>query len=247
MGKLTNAALKTLIERPGRHGDGQGLFFRTLGQGRAYWVYRYRSGGKEREYSIGPHPEVSLIKARAKHAELRKRVVVDKADPLADKRAAKEKVALAKGKPSFGAVADGYVTAHEASWKNPKHCKQWRTTLTKYCADIRDMPVDEVGTEAVLAVLMPLWTRAPETASRLRGRIEAVLNAARALGHIDENRANPARWKGHLDQLRVGFEGRSGHGRPSRILIAGSSARIKPMRVQAYSSHQSNSAINCLP
>ena len=203
MGKLTNAGLKGLIEKPGRHSDGDGLFFRTLGRGRAYWVYRYRSDGREREYSIGPYPEVSLIEARSKHAELRKRVVVDKADPLAMKRAEREKVALAKGKPSFGAIADQYVETMGGQWKSAKHRAQWSMTLTKYCAPIRDMAIDEVDTKAVLAVLNAgaLWTRAPETASRVRGRIEAVINRARALGLIDENRANPARWKGHLDQL----------------------------------------------
>jgi hypothetical protein len=78
---------------------------------------------------------------------------------------------------------------------------QWAMTLTKYCAPIRDTPVDQIDTQGVLRVLTPLWTETPETASRLRGRIEAVLNRARALGLIDENRANPARCKGHLDQL----------------------------------------------
>jgi integrase len=201
MGKLTNTGLKGLIERPGRHSDGQGLFFRTLGQGKAYFVYRYRFGGKVREFSIGPYPEVSLNEAREKHAELRKRVVVDKADPLALRRAAKEKVSFAKGKPTFGTVADAYVEAKGGEWKNAKHRGQWAMTLTKYCAPIRDMAVDEVDTKAVLAILKPIWTKTPETASRLRGRMEMVLNAARARGLIDENRANPARWKGHLDQL----------------------------------------------
>jgi integrase len=74
-------------------------------------------------------------------------------------------------------------------------------TLTRYCTGIRDMPVDEIATSDVLAVLTPLWTKTPETASRLRARIEAVLNAARALGHINADRANPARWRGHLDHL----------------------------------------------
>ena len=91
---------------------------------------------------------------------------------------------------------------HEASWKNAIHREQWRSTLgAAYCATIRDLPVDEVDTAAVLKVLKPIWSKTPETASRLRGRIETVLDAARVLGHIDENRANPARWRGHLDKL----------------------------------------------
>ena len=201
--KLTNPGLKRLLEKPGRHGDGAGLFFRTLGGDKAYWVYRYRVGGREREFSIGPYPEVSLTEARAKHMELRKRVVVDKADPLAERRAARQAAAQAPkaGKPSFGEVADAHVETKGGQWKNAKHRAQWAMTLTKYCAPIRDTPVDQIDTQGVLRVLTPLWTETPETASRLRGRIEAVLNRARALGLIDENRANPARWKGHLDQL----------------------------------------------
>ncbi len=200
--KLTNAGLKKLLVKPGRHGDGAGLFFRTLGGDKAYWVYRYRAGGREREFSIGPYPEVSLTEARAKHMELRKRVVVDKADPLAERRAARQAAARPPtGKPSFGEIADAHVDSKGGQWKNPKHRAQWAMTLTKHCAPIRDTPVDQIDTQGVLRVLAPLWSETPETASRLRGRLEAVLNRARALGLIDENRANPARWKGHLDQL----------------------------------------------
>jgi integrase len=201
--KLTNPGLKRLLKKPGRHGDGAGLFFRTLRGDKAYWVYRYRLGGREREFSIGPYPEVSLSEARAKHMELRKRVVVDKVDPLAERRAARQAAALTPKaeKPSFGEIADAHVKTMGGQWKNPKHRAQWAMTLKKYCAPIRDKPVDQIDTEGVLRVLTPLWTETPETALRLRGRIEAVLNRARALGLIDENRANPARWKGHLDQL----------------------------------------------
>jgi integrase len=201
--KLTNAGLKKLLEKPGRHGDGAGLFFRTLGGDKAYWVYRYRAGGRERELSIGPYPEVSLTEARADHIQLRKRVVVDKADPVAERRAARQAAAQAPkaGKPSFGEIADAHIETKGGQWKNAKHRAQWAMTLTKYCEPIRDRPVDQIDTQDVLRVLTSLWTETPETASRLRGRIEAVLNRARALGLIDESRANPARWKGHLDQL----------------------------------------------
>ncbi len=109
--------------------------------------------------------------------------------------------APSSAKPTFGAMADFYIETHEASWRNPKHRQQWISTLRDYCAPIRGLPVDQIDTHAVLGCLKPIWTVKPETASRVRGRIEAVLNAARVLGHTDENRANPARWKGHLDQL----------------------------------------------
>jgi integrase len=204
MGKLTNAALPRLLKKSGRHSDGQGLFFRSLGLDRAYWVYRYRSaatGGKDREFSIGPYPEVTLVEARAKHAELRKRVVVDHADPLAERRAQRASVlAPTASTPTFGQLSDDHMATHASSW-SAKHHQQWRLTLSEYCGSIREKPVSEIDTAAVLKVLKPLWTRAPETASRLRARIETVISAAQALGHIDENRANPARWKGHLERL----------------------------------------------
>ena len=99
--------MKALLKKPGRHSDGDGLYFRTIGLGRAYWAYRYRSGGKTREMSLGPYPEVSLAEARDKHAAARKAVIVDKLDPLASKRAAKEAGAARAGIPTFGEAADG--------------------------------------------------------------------------------------------------------------------------------------------
>jgi Arm DNA-binding domain len=199
MAKLTLAALRRLIKKTGRHSDGGDLYFRVIGEGKAYFVYRYRVGGKERETSLGPFPELTLAEAREKHAELRKSVVVDKADPIADKRAAKTVPPSAA--PTFGAMADQYIETHEATWRNAKHRYQWRQTLTDYCGPIRGLPVDQIATADVLAVLTPLWSRAPETASRLRGRIQTVLEAAQALGHIAEDKACPARWRGHLDHL----------------------------------------------
>jgi integrase len=203
-GLLSDKGLHVLLEKPGRYADGQGLYFRTLGLARAYWVYRYRAGGKEREMSLGPYPELSLEKAREKHVAERKAVVVDKADPLADRRAAKAAKAAAvvmANTPTFGDCADAYLASHEAGWRNPKHRDQWRMTLTEYCKAIRDTPVDQVDAKAVLKVLEPKWKKVPETASRLRARIEAVLASAQVKGHINADRPNPARWKGWLDQM----------------------------------------------
>jgi integrase len=200
VGKLTKDDLVKLIDRRGRHGDGGGLYFRAIGERKAYWVYRYRAAGKEREISIGPYPEISLAEARIKHAALRKIVVVDKGDPVAEKRAAKSAVDASAPKPTFGECADHHIAAHAASWRSLKSAQAWRMTLTTYCAPIRGLPVDKVDNEAVLACLKPVWSRAPETASRLRGRIEAVLASAQVDGHIHQDRTNPARWKGWLDR-----------------------------------------------
>jgi integrase len=198
MTKLTPPSLRTLIKKTGRHADGQGLFFRVLGQNKAYFVYRFRLNGREREMSLGPYPELGLGEARRKHAELRAQVL-NKVDPLAYKHGAKPTVS--SGVATFGEIADDYVETHEGAWRSAKHRRQWRMTLTEYCKPIWSKPVDEITTVDVLACLKPVWTRTPETASRLRGRIETVIDAARALGHVPEDKANPARWKGHLDHL----------------------------------------------
>ena len=138
---------------------------------------------------------VSLKAAREKAAEGRALLEAG-VDPLAEwNKPDAEEV------PTFGEAADDFLAAHKGGWRNDKHKAQWAMTLTRYCEPIRDTPVDAVDTEAVLSVLKPLWTRAPETASRLRGRIEAVLDAAKARGFIGRNEANPARWRGHLDKL----------------------------------------------
>jgi integrase len=200
MGKLSSQSLKGLIERPSRYPDGQGLFFKTLGQGRAYWTYRYRSRGKERETSLGPYPEVGIEQARIKHAELRA-MVLKKIDPLADRRNAKAPDAAKADVPTFGETADRYIAAHESGWRNPKHRQQWAMTLRKYCAPIRDLPVDKIDAKAILRVLEPKWRDAPETMSRLRGRIEVVLASAQVAGWIDPDKPNPARWKNWLDHM----------------------------------------------
>ena len=138
---------------------------------------------------------VSLKAAREKAAQGRA-LLKDGRDPVMEWRAAS-----APEIPTFGKAADDFLEAHSGGWRNEKHKAQWTMTLTRYCEPIRKTPVDAIDTEAVLSVLKPLWTRAPETASRLRGRIEAVLDAAKARGFIGRNEANPALWRGHLDKL----------------------------------------------
>jgi integrase len=196
MGKLNPKGLKALLTKsPSRHADGDGLYFKTLGLGRAYWTFRYTVGGKGRETSLGPFPEVTLEEARIKHAELRA-AVLKKIDPRARGSAARP-----GAKPTFGQCADAYIRAHQTGWRNAKHGRQWSQTLTTHAADIRDTPVDQVDANAVRRVLEPIWNKTPETASRLRARIEAVLASAQVAGHIDPDKPNPARWKGWLDHM----------------------------------------------
>jgi integrase len=194
--KLTARAAETLA-KPGRHSDGGGLYLSISGEGRRRWVFLYTWRGKQREAGLGAAGKggVSLKAAREKAAEGRALVKAG-VDPIAEwNKANPEEVR------SFGKAADDYLAVHQGGFRNEKHKAQWAMTLTRYCEPIRGMPVDAVDTEALLSVLKPLWTRVPETASRLRGRIEAVLDAAKARGFIERNEANPARWRGHLDKL----------------------------------------------
>jgi integrase len=197
--KFTAQEAKTITE-PGRHSDGGGLYLSISAEGRRRWVFMYVRQGKQREAGIGSARKGdrnyrTLAEAREKAAEARK-LLAGGLDPIAEWNKPDPEAV-----PTFGKMADDYVEAHKGSWRNEKHIAQWTMTLTTYCEAIRKTAVNEVDTDAVLSVLKPVWGRAPETASRLRGRIEAVLDAAKAKGHVGRNEANPAQWRGHLDKL----------------------------------------------
>ena len=194
--KLTARAVDT-ISKHGRHSDGGGLYLSISADGRRRWVFLYTWRGRLREAGLGPASKggVSLKAARDKAAEGRTLVKAG-VDPITEWNWSE-----AAEMPTFGKTADAFLAARSNEWRNEKHKAQWTMTLTRYCEAIRNKPVDAIDTEAVLSVLQPLWKRAPETASRLRGRIEAVLDASKARGLIGRNEANPARWRGHLDKL----------------------------------------------
>jgi len=203
---------------PGRYGDGGGLFLlvrppsakqAAAGEkdGGRFWLFRYRVAGKMREMGLGAadgRGAVTLKQARDKAAELY-RQVRDGTDPLAQRavEAAAAKAAaveaVARGK-TFREVAELYIAAHEAGWRNPKHRQQWRNTIAiDAYPHMGDLAVADVDTAHVMAALEPIWRTKPETASRLRGRIEAVLDYAKARGwRIGEN---PARWRGHVANM----------------------------------------------
>jgi integrase len=188
--RLSAQQVKT-ITKTGRHADGGNLYLVVDESGARRWVFLFRWKGRLREMGLGSARDVPLARARELAGEARALLAAGQ-DPL-------ERRASAQGKPTFGAIADEVVAGLSAGWRNEKHRAQWRMTLTKYAAPLRDIPVDEVNTAAVLRVLEPLWAKRPETASRLRGRIEKVLNAAKAKGL--RSGENPALWRGHLDQL----------------------------------------------
>ena len=162
------------LKAPGRHSDGGGLYLSIDDSGRRRWVFIYTRDGKRVELGLGGRRDLSLANARAEAATMRA-MLADGVDLKAER--AKDGPA-----PTFGACADAYLEAMRPSWRNEKHAAQWKMTLTKYTAPIRDRPVDEISTQDILAVLQPLWTRTPETAERLRGRMEKVLDAAKATG-----------------------------------------------------------------
>jgi integrase len=194
--KLTARSVET-ITKPGRHSDGGGLYLVVTKEGHRKWVFISIRNGKRQDMGLGRAGRggVSLAKAREAAAAAREALATG-ADPLAARRAAERERARV---PTFGEMADHLIASMTPEWRNEKHRAQWSMTLTKYAAPLRVLPVDKVTTEDVLQVLKPLWTTRPETASRLRGRIERVLDAAKALGQ--RSGENPALWRGHLANL----------------------------------------------
>ena len=176
---------------PGRHADGNGLYLVVSDSGRRNWVLRFQMKGKRRDAGLGSYPSVGLADARFKAADARK-LIASGIDPIQAK-------ASVRPKRTFGEMADELIASFSVRWKNEKHRKQWPSTLNSYAASLRSMDIADITTEHVMKVLKPIWTVKPETAARLRGRIEAVIDAATAHGFRSE--ANPARWKGHLQSL----------------------------------------------
>ena len=193
--KLT--ALQAKTKKPGRYGDGAGLYLIVAATGGRKWVYRFSLNGKVTEAGLGSADAVALADARDRADEAR-RCVARGQNPIERK---KEAARAAAGKPTFGQVADELISSKESGWRSARHREQWRSTLEADAGPLREKPVDTIVTADILAVLRPIWQSKSVTASRVRGRIEAVLDAARASGHIPENTANPARWRGHLDKL----------------------------------------------
>jgi integrase len=198
-GKLAPVALKTLGD--GWHADGGNLYLFVRGDSRA-WVFRFVApDGKRRNMGLGSQYSVTLAEARKQAALLREQVKHPTApnDPLAARQEIRIAQKLtARKHMTFKACALAYIEAHRAEWKNPKHGQQWENTLATYAYPVfGDLPVVAVDDALVLKVLMPIWESKTETATRLRGRIESVLDWATFSKF--RHGENPARWKGHLD------------------------------------------------
>src|SRR5262249_8502238 len=198
--QLTARKVET-VKAPGMYADGGGLYLQVTKGGKS-WIYRYRVDQRRvREMGLGPAHTITLAEAREK-ARQQRHLRIDGIDPIEAKHAAKAQAKLDAAKAmTFRDCAAAYLAAHRAGWRNAKHAAQWETTLREYADPvIGALPVQSIDTALVLKVLEPIWTTKPETASRLRGRIEAVLDWAKARGYRN-GAENPARWKGHLDHL----------------------------------------------
>ena len=196
------------INRPGRYSDGGNLYLQVRNRIRKVpkcavtksWIFRYVRHGRQSWMGLGPYPDISLAEARELATAERKKLLRG-IDPLTDKRTAQRAARTAIDNTlSFADCAERYVDAQAPGWSNPKHIEQWRSTLKNLAGPFfGHMPVDQVDTALVMRCIEPLWATRTETASRLRGRIESVLDWATVRGYRSGD--NPARWRGHLDKL----------------------------------------------
>jgi integrase len=185
---------------PGLCGDGGGLYLQVSNTGTKSWLFRYKVGGRSRYMGLGSLGTVSLAKARELASECR-RLRLQHIDPIDHRNGVRATARLDAAKAmAFDECRDAYLAAHNAGWRNAKHRAQWTNTLVTYVTPVfGKLPVQTIDVALVLKVLEPIWSTKPETASRLRGRIERILDWAKARGF--RGGENPARWRGHLDQL----------------------------------------------
>ncbi|WP_332262250.1 tyrosine-type recombinase/integrase [Paraburkholderia sp. SOS3] len=186
--------------KPGLYADGGGLYLQITAAGVKSWLFRYMRNGKARGMGLGPLHTIGLAEARAFALDCRRQLLAD-VDPIDARNAERMSKRVAQAdEMTFEQCASKYIKAHRAGWKNAKHADQWTNTLKTYAYPVFDsLPVSAIDTPLVMKVLEPIWTAKTETASRIRGRIESVLDWAT----VQRYRAgeNPARLKGHLDKL----------------------------------------------
>jgi integrase len=210
IGRLS--ALKVAkLTKPGYYADGGNLYFRIAPPsknsdpvrqpiGARGWIFRFALGGRTRDMGLGAYPHISLAAARDLATKFRA-LVKEGVDPIERRRAdrATQRIAAAKNL-TFDECAQAYIEDHEAGWRNSKHRRQWSSTLKQYASPaFGKLPVSVIDTDLVMRALKPIWSKKTETASRLRGRVESVLDWARVRGY--RTGENPARWRGNLDHL----------------------------------------------
>ena len=209
MARPTNRLSALTIKKdlpPGLYADGGGLYMQVSQQATKAWIFRFTRAGVPRKMGLGPvsvkpdDKRITLADARQKAAAARS-LLIDGIDPIAARDARRAQVALADAQAvTFKHCADEYLKDNEASWKNEVHRRQWTSTLKTYVHPvIGHLPVAGVDTGLVLKILRPIWNEKPETANRVRGRVETILDWAKT--HTYRTGDNPARWKGHLDNV----------------------------------------------
>jgi len=197
--QLTAVSIARLSD-PGYYSDGGNLFLQVTKSGTRSWIFRYGKDGKKREMGLGPFPLVTLAMAREKSLECRLQLL-DGVDPISERNKSREAAAIvAARRITFAECAARLIESKRAGWKNAKHAQQWENTLSTYAYPfIGTLEVSEVDTAGVRKCLDPIWTTKTETASRLRQRVEAVLDWAKAHGYRSGD--NPAAWRGHLEAV----------------------------------------------
>jgi integrase len=200
--KSLDALTVSRLKVPGLHAVGgiDGLYLQVSASGSRSWILRYSIAGKRRDMGLGSFPEVSLAEAREQAQKARSKVR-EGTDPILERKRLKSAlIAEYASSTTFAEAARSYIAAHESAWKNSKHAAQWTNTLETYAYPvIGDVWVKDVTVAHIMKILEPIWTTKNETAMRLRGRIESVLDAAKVRGQREGE--NPARWKGHLENL----------------------------------------------
>lgn len=197
---LTDIVVKQLIHA-GRYTDDQtkGLHLWVKPNKQRYWIFRYTIDGKRQNMSLGAYPEISLKQARQKAIKARNEVNSG-INPISQKKSAREQIKANQDKYIFKDFAIEYISTMRPRWTNPKHAEQWVSTMETYAFPvIGKLGLNEIQTKHIKEILLPIWNIKPETASRVRGRLENILSAA----ICDEKRSgmNPALWKGHLEYL----------------------------------------------
>jgi integrase len=201
-GKKLSALQVSRIKEPGRYCDGgcRGLYLQVAPGGSKQWLLRYMLNGQARQMGLGSVNTFKLAEARERARRFRQ-LLADDIDPIEHRKAEKQQAMAERAKQiTFADAAAKYIAAHQAGWRNEKHAAQWETTLAAYAYPvIGNLSVAAIDTAHIMRVLDPIWSTKTETASRLRGRLEAVLDWATVRGFRKGN--NPAQWRGHLDKL----------------------------------------------
>ncbi len=207
--KLERLSVKAVAAKrlPGYYADGGGLYLQVSLVDTKSWIFRFTLSGKTRDMGLGPLHTIGLADARSAAADCRK-LLLNNIDPIEARKQGRVRLALeAASSKTFDECAAAYIKSKRAGWKNAKHAEQWENTLETYASPvIGALPVQTVDTALVMRVLEPIWTSKQETATRVRGRVEAVINWATTRGYRTGD--NPARWRGHLQNLLANLKSR---------------------------------------